>query len=184
MNVLHSIRSRRHGTGGRRKSGYTLVELALAIGLSLGVAGAIVGVLAQHSSFMTLLGQFEFLRDDAPQINNVMNSLTSQAVSYRLYSSKDDAFSNTGAVNSGASAVRMIFRNPNGSFEQAVIAYETVSGEPQLNFYQNDGGWEAQPNWTISSKPAAVVFDDTSGIFEMTLTGPNSEQITYAGTTE
>ncbi len=184
MNVFRSSRARHRGARVRKSCGYTLIELTLAIGLSLGVSGAIVGVLTQHTSFMAILGQFAFLRDDAPQINNMMSSLTSQAVSYRLYSNKSDAFGATGAVNSNASAVRLMYRNPNGSFEQAVVAYEIVSGEGQLNFYQNNGGWGAQADWTISAKPTSVVFDDTSGIFEMTLNGPNGEQITYAGTTE
>lgn len=183
MNLKRSIDNRR-GQGARRRCGYTLIELTLAIGLSLGVSAAIVGVLAQHTAFMSLLGQFNFLRDDAPQINNVMSKLSAQAVSYRLYGSRADAFSNTGAVNSDATAVRLIFRNPNGTFDQAVVAFESVSGDGRLNYYQNSGGWPGQPNWTISSKPAAVSFSDTSGIFEMTLTGPAAEQITFAGTTE
>ncbi len=168
----------------RRRAGYTLIELTVAIGLTLGVASAVVGVLAQHTSFMRLLSQFTFLRDDAPQINSLMSRITTKAVSYRLYPSRADAFANTGAVNTGASALRLIFRNPNGSTDQAVIAFENVGGLDRLNYYQFTGSWPAQANWTITSKAVGVTFADNTGILEMSLAGPNAEQITYSATTE
>ena len=167
-----------------RVGAYTLVELTLAIGLALGVSSAVIGVLAQHSTFMAMLTQFKFLRDDAPQVNSLMSRLTGQAVSYRLYASKADAFAGTGAVNANATAMRLMFRNPSGALDHAVVAFETFSGTGKLNYYQFNGGWGTQPDWTITSKPVDVFFDDTSGVFEMTLIGPKSERITYAGTTE
>jgi type II secretory pathway pseudopilin PulG len=168
----------------KRRRGYTLVELTLAIGLSLGVSGAIVGVLTQHSNFMRILSQFDFLRDDAPQINSVMSRLTGQAVSYRLYATKADAFANTDAVNTGGTALRLIFRNPSGLIDQTVVVFENISGRDQLNLYQFNGSWPAQKDWTITSKATVVTFADTTGILEMTLTGPQAEQITYSATSE
>ena len=168
----------------KRRCGYTLVELTLAVGLALGVSGAVVGVLTQHSTFMRILSQFDFLRDDAPQINNVMSRLTGQAVSYRIYADKADAFANTSAVNTGGTALRLIFRNPNGVIDQTVIAFENVGGEDRLNLYQHNGSWPAQATWTITSKASNVTFADSTGILEMTLTGPQAEQITYSATSE
>ena len=168
----------------KRCRGYSLVELTLAIGLSLGVSGAVVGVLTQHSTFMRILSQFDFLRDDAPQINSVMSRLTGQAVSYRLYANKADAFANTDAVNTGGTALRLIFRNPNGLIDQTVVAFENIGGRDELNLYQFNGSWPAQKTWTITSKVIGVTFADSTGILEMTLTGPQSEQITYSATSE
>jgi type II secretory pathway pseudopilin PulG len=182
-----TVRQRRSlkiaGVASKRRRGYTLVELTLAIGLSLGVSGAIVGVLTQHSNFMRILSEFDFLRDDAPQINSVMSRLSGQAVSYRLYASKSDAFDNINAVNTGGTALRLIFRNPNGVIDQTVVAFEAIN-DGELNLYQFNGGWPADKTWTITSKATGVTFADTSGILEMTLTGPRSEQITYSATSE
>lgn len=182
------VRKRRNlkigSAASKRSRGFTLVELTLAIGLSLGVSAAVVGVLTQHTTFMRILSQFDFLRDDAPQINNVMSRLTGQAVSYRLYANKADAFTNTNAVNTGGTALRLIFRNPNGLIDQTVVVFENVGGRDELNLYQFNVSWPAQKTWTITSKATAVTFADTTGILEMTLTGPANEQITYSATSE
>jgi hypothetical protein len=168
-----------------RRWGFTIIEMTVAIGLSIGVASAGLGVIAQHTEFMSILKQFDFLRDDAPQINNVMSRLTGQAVSYRIYPSKQDAFDNANAVNTNGTALRLIFRNPNGSMDQSVVAFEeNLNNFDRLNFYQFNGGWPATYDWTISTLAAGVVFEDASGILEMTLTGPNGEQISYSATAE
>ena len=142
-------------------------------------------MLQSHVIFMRVLGSYAFLRDDAPQINNMLTGIFGEADTYRIYGSLANAKADTAALNNGGTAIRLGFRNPDGSLQQGIVAFETVAGDPQLNFYSFTGGaWNATPNWTISHQPSAVTFADTSGIVIVTLNGPNGEQITYGGTGE
>ena len=78
-------------------------------------------------------------------------------------------------------------RNPDGTYDQAIISFELRGVEKQLNFYYKDKNWNSWPNnprWTISSEPSGVDFDNTTGILLVTLTGPKGDEITYAGNPE
>ena len=68
------------------------------------------------------------------------------------------------------------------------ISLETVSGNPQLNYYFEDPNvtrlemqlqCKTAPAWVISRKVENVNFTLVNGLFQLTLTGPASEQITY-----
>jgi len=186
---MHSIKGSDRLKNSRRRKigsakGFTLVEMTLVLAMLLVLSGALMMMLQSHVIFMRVLGSYAFLRDDAPQVNNMLTGIFGNADSYRVYGSLADAKGDTGAVNTGGQAVRLRFRNPNGTFEQGIVAFETIAGDNQLNFYNFDGGWNASPNWTLSHQPAAVDFEDTTGILLVTLTGPNGEEVTYGGTGE
>lgn len=169
------------------RAAFTLLEMTLAISLSLGIASAIVGLLQQQLSFTSTLNHFHFLREEAPQINTLLGTVINKADSYRIYASRNDAMASSGAIRSDGRALRMRLRNPDGTAAHAVVAFETAGSVNRLNFYfrnHNQASWPSSPSWTISSKPALVDFDNTSGILLITLTGPKGEQITYAGNPE
>lgn len=168
----------------RRQSGMTLVELTIYIAMALALSSALIMMMQSHYTFMRMLSSMTFLRDDAPQMNVMLTGILGKADSYRIYGSTADAKASTNAVNSGGTAVRLRFRNPNGTFGEGIVDFSMVAGEGQLGFYNFNGGWGATPDWLISQQPTAVNFDDTSGILLVTLTGPFGEQITYAGTGE
>lgn len=172
------------GRSGRRQKGFTLIELTVVMAMTLVLATALMMMLSSHVNFMRVLSSYQFLRDDAPQVNNMLTGIFGKADSYRIYGSLADAQGDSSAVNSGGTAVRLRFRNPDGTFEQGIVAFETTNGT-QLNFYNYDsllGTWPR--SWTISQQPIAVDFNDTSGILLVTMTGPNNEVITYGGTGE
>lgn len=171
----------------KRHAAFTLLEMTLALGMSLGIASAIVGLLQQQVSFNRVIASFQFLREDAPQINTLLGNLVGKADSYRLYTSRINAMASSGAVNSGGRALRLRFRNPDGSSSNAVISFEESSGANRLNFYYrgpNDAAWPTAPSWTISSRPSLVDFANNTGILLITMTGPNGEEITYSGNPE
>lgn len=168
----------------RSSGGFTLIELSISIAISLMIAGAGLALLNQHIVFVRIMQSFEFLRTEAPQINSLVNQSTSRASSYRIYLNKQDALAGTHSVNNDGKALRLIYRNPDGSPVQSVFAFETVNGENQLNFYHNDGtGWST-PDWSVTRRARDIVFADDSGILLMTIAGPASEEVTYAATTE
>lgn len=167
------------------RSGFTLIELTLAITLSLGAAGAIIALLSQQVSFNRMLADYRFIRDEAPQVSSLIGNLLNKADSYRIYPGLDEAKSMDGAVRSEGRALRLRFRSPDGGLTHAIIAFETAAdGGAQLNYYYWDGigaGWPAAPAWTISRRPTLVEFDNTSGVLLITMRGPSDEEITYAG---
>ena len=59
--------------------GMTLMEVTLSMALVMGVAGAGVMLVGQNVSFMRILNQFSFLRDDAPTVNLLMGRLIRRA---------------------------------------------------------------------------------------------------------
>ncbi|MEM9284179.1 MAG: hypothetical protein AAGA96_20365, partial [Verrucomicrobiota bacterium] len=76
------------------------------------------------------------------------------------------------------------FRNPDGTFDQSIVCFEVRNGEKQLNYYyrdEDDNSWNSDPQWTISTKPNMVDFDNSTGLLLVTLTGPKGEEITYSG---
>lgn len=171
-------------TRGIKKAGYTLIEMTLALALSMGIASAIVALLQQQVSFTRVLSNFQFLRDEAPQVNTLLANLINKADSYRLYTNRTNAMASTGAVNSNGRALRLRFRNPDGTSSNAIISFEELSGKKQLNFYYrgpSDAGWPSSPSWTITSRPALVDFSNNTGILLIAMTGPNGEEITFAG---
>ena len=133
---------------------------------------------------MRILSSYEFLRDDAPQVNVMLTGILGKANSYRIYGSAADAKASSNPVNSGGRAVRLRFRNPNGTVGEGIVAFEAVGGENQLNYYNFTGAWPGTADWTISHRPALVYFADDTGVLLVTLTGPYNETVTYAGTGE
>lgn len=173
------------GTGSRKVLGFTLVEMTAAISLSMMAAGTGLAILNQHIVFLRTMQSFEFLRTEAPQINSLVGQAVSRATSYRVHATAVDAFAGIRAVNADGRALRLIFRNPGGSVEQSVLAFESVSGAMQLNFYHHDGvSWSSRPDWSVTRAARDVTFSDTSGILLMTIQGPSAEEIIYAATTE
>lgn len=153
--------------------------------LTMIISAATVGLIAQEVSFMSLMRAFSFLRDEAPIVNSLVVRVFSQAESYRIYGSKDSAFGGGAGVNTGGKAVWLNFRNPDGTTEEAVVAFEGVPGSRALNYYHKGGSsWGSSPNWTITSIPSDVVFADDTGVLLITLTGPAGEQLTYVATGE
>ncbi len=170
---------------GKKKRGFSLVETTLALFMALWVASATVVLMKQHVYFMKLINQFSFLRDEAPMINILMSRIIQRSDAYRIYESKASAMAGTGALNTGGTAVWLRYRNPDGSFQQSIIAFEINAGETSLNYYLHNGvAWGASPDWTISSLPEVVTFANDSGVLLMTVTGPNQEEITYVGYSE
>jgi hypothetical protein len=168
----------------RLPAAFTLVEMTLAIFLSMGVASAVIVMLQQQVSFTRIFGTYQFLREEAPQINTLLTTLLGKADSYRIYGSLGNAMSSSGALQSDGRALRLRFRNPDGSAAAGIVSFETVDGVQQLNFYYRNAGetaWPTAPSWTISSRPALVDFSNDTGILLVAITGPNGEQITYAG---
>lgn len=167
-----------------RIRGLTLIEMALSMAMTLGIAAAIITMVQQQMTISSSINRFVFLREDAPQINVLLTNLINQADDYSIHTTTSNAKVGSGAVTNNGRALRLRFRMPDGSFNFAIIAFETVGGKKQLNYYRKDSGdlaWPSTANWVVSSKPDVVNFSNTSGILEINLVGKYGEELTFAG---
>jgi type II secretory pathway pseudopilin PulG len=171
----------------KRTPGFTLLEMTLAVAMGLGIASALLSMLQQQISFTRVVAQFSFLRQDAPQINTLLSTLVKSADSYRIYTDVSNAKAASNPVRTNGRALRLRLRNPDGTAAHAIISFETTNSGKRLNFYfrnYNQAGWPSDPSWTITSAPDLVDFSNDTGILLVTMTGPNGEEITYAGNPE
>jgi prepilin-type N-terminal cleavage/methylation domain-containing protein len=75
------------------------------------------------------------------------------------------------------------FRQPDGTMRATIISFENRGTGNALYYYVVPvSGVLGTPQWAVSKSPRNVSFAMESGILRMTLTGPNSEEITYSGT--
>ena len=166
-----------------RARAFTVLEMTMAMAMALGIAVVLLGLLQQQISFTQALNDFRFLRDEAPQVNTLLTNIVNKADNYRIHTDYASAKSESGAVRNGSS-LRLRFRHPDGTADHAIVSFETVNGEDQLNYYFRDkasNSWPSTPTWTISKSPSSVTFDNNTGILLITLTGNDSDEITYAG---
>ena len=117
------------GRNGRARA-MTLIELAVAISISLILSFAIVLLLGQQVRFYTQLQKFRFLREEAPQINSLFATIVSGADSYRIYATGNTARSPDGLPARSGTALRLSFQLSSGEKRLSVVAQESegVSG--------------------------------------------------------
>ncbi|MEM9281979.1 MAG: hypothetical protein AAGA96_09145, partial [Verrucomicrobiota bacterium] len=68
-----------------KRKAFTIIEMTVALAMSLGIAFALLGLLQQQVAFNRALADFSFLRDDAPQVNTLLTNIINKADNYRIY---------------------------------------------------------------------------------------------------
>ena len=172
----------------RRQGGFTLIELALVMGISVLVASGLIGLFNAHIQMVNQASKFKFLAQDAPIIGLLLTRTIGNAEDYRIYASRAAAASDTGRVLSGP-AVRLWMAQPNGtSFRQAILSFETINGHQGIYFFladPNTGAFPATPNWELAgSQVTAATFNANSkafpGVLLVTLNGSNNDWYQFA----
>jgi hypothetical protein len=169
----------------RRQSGFTLVELTLVMGISVMVAGALIGMFQAHIQMLAQASKFSFLAQDAPFIGLLLTRTIGNAEDYRIYASGAAARSDGTRVPTGA-AVRLWMRQPNSTFRQAVLSFETINNHPGIYFFLTDTGvFSATPNWELAGAQLTnATFDANSiiypGVLLVTLYGSNNDWYQFA----
>jgi hypothetical protein len=142
----------------RRQSGFTLIELALVMGMSVMVAGLLIGMFQAHVQMLNQAAKNNFLAGDAPFIGLLLTRTIGNAEDYRIYATGPVARA-SGAPALTGSAVQLWMRQPNSTFRQAVVSYETASypaGNPAhqaLYFYLATSPATTTTPATYSSTP-------------------------------
>ena len=159
-----------------------MIELTAAVALSLSVASASLLLITQHTYFMKQVQAFQFLREEAPQVNRSLTSILSSSNDYWIYDGKSDAFGNGSKANVGK-ALLLGYRNPSGVDDRMTVVFETGDDWKRLNLYSYRNGWPVEANWTITSLAEDITFSDAEGVLSITMTGPRGEEVTYMGGT-
>jgi hypothetical protein len=161
----------------RRQSGFTLIELALVMGMSVMVGGLLIGMFQAHVQMLNQALKNNFLAADAPFIGLLLTRTIGNAEDYRIYADGPTARSDGTRVLTG-SAVRLWMRQPNSTSNittrQAVVSYETIGGHPGIYFFLANGAgtFSATPNWELAGGWITnATFDARSGVLLATLTG-------------
>ena len=172
----------------RRQGGFTLIELALVMGISVLVASGLIGMFNAHIQMVKQASKFKFLAQDAPIIGLLLTRTIGNSEDYRIYPSRAAAASDTGRVLSGP-AVRLWMAQPNGtSFRQAILSFETINGRQGIYFFLADsqtGAFSATQNWELAGGQLTnATFDANSqafpGVLLVTLKGSNNDWYQFA----
>ena len=170
----------------QRQSGFTLIELALVVGISVLVASGLIGMFKAHIQMVNQASKFKFMAQDAPIIGLLLTRTIGNAEDYRIYASGSAARSNGTPVLTGQ-AVRLWMRQPNSTFRQAVVSFETptsgpFSGHPGIYvFLDSSGAFSATPNWELAGGQLTnATFDANSGVLLVTLNGSNNDWYQFA----
>ena len=166
-----------------KKSGFTLIEMTVVIIFGMALSAIGLMLLNQQVHTARVFSQQDFILSEAPQINSSLVSLLGKADAIRLHADFNNAVANTNPILTGAKTMVAAFRNYDNTTTFGIISLETVAGQQRLNYYYYDPAQtaptQANPSWTISRKIADADFSLVNGLFETTLTGPKSEQISY-----
>ncbi len=166
----------------RLRRGYTLLELSLAIGIGLMVAGLSLAMLNQQVAFLKIFRAQDFLATEAPLINYQIGRIVSHADGFRLHSSLENAEDRTNPVLDDATVLVLRFKQPGGGFRESVLAfYDPGTGSGIYYHFINDDGTIGDPQWAVSKEVDDTKFSIENGILRVRLTGPNGEEITYSG---
>ena len=148
--------------------------------LLLILGSALVVMVQQHVTFVSVASRQSFLAKEAPKIGALLGRILSQADHYFIYESREGLLSGQPPVVENGGAVRLFFKAPNNTTVERVITTETTSNGVALRFYTPtlDG---TEISWTICSRLNGATFSADEGILMVTLQGPSGEEITYCG---
>lgn len=170
------------GGGGRRR-GYTLVELSLAMGVGVLVAGMSLMLFNQQMTFLRIFRAQDFLTREAPLINNYVVRVIGGAEGYALYEDMDALRNGEGAVLEGATVLVLRYKLAEGGERASILSFEDPGTGPGL-YYRliPESGVLGGPDLALSKQPELVSFAVEQGVLRMYLTGPNGEELVYSGT--
>lgn len=166
-----------------KRKGVTLLELTIAMGIGMMIAAMLMAIFNQQMAFLRIFGLQNFLNEEAPLVSMHVSRLIGKADRFRLHDNVDDAIQNQDPKMEDAPVLLMNFRQPDGSLQATILAFETRNGRQALYYHiVPTVGSLPDPGWFVSDRLSDVRFSIEEGILRMRLTGQAGEQITYSGT--
>ncbi|MES2996141.1 MAG: prepilin-type N-terminal cleavage/methylation domain-containing protein [Verrucomicrobiota bacterium] len=165
----------------RLRTGFTLVELSIAISLGLIVSSLVLALFNQQLAFLRIYQQQNFLAEEAPLINTHVSRLISGADRFRLHATVDDALNGVNARITESPVMVLNFRQPNGAMRASLLSFEDRGSGNALYYYIVPlAGEIGEPEWFITRRAQNIHFLVEEGVVRMEVTGPADERITYS----
>ena len=166
-----------------RRSGYTLVELSLAMSVGMMVAAISLLLFNQQMNFLRIFRAQDFLVREAPLVSNYMVRVMGSAEGYQLFTDLASLQAGNSAVLEDAKVLVLRYVESDGTEKASVLSFEDPG--TGLGLYYRlvpESGVLGDPDWAITKEPLDVTFAVEQGILRMTLSGPNGEELVYSGT--
>lgn len=164
------------------RSGFTLVELTLAMMMGMIVSSLVLALFNLQLSFLGIYRKQNFLTEEAPLINTYVSRLVSGADRFRLHPTLADAAAGSNARMVASPVMVLNFRQPDGTSRAAIMSFETRNTIRGLYYYVvPQAGPLGAPQWAITERVNDVSFSVENGVMRMKITGPENEVITYSG---
>lgn len=165
------------------RSGFTLVELSVALMMGMMIGAMLLALFNQQLAFLKIYQAQDFISEEAPVINSYVSKLVGRADRFRLHDSLTDAKAGANARLTESPVVVLNYKQPDGTLRASILSFEDRGTGPALYYYVVPAvGVLTTPQWAITTKAADVRFAMDQGVLRMTLTGPAGEKITYSGT--
>ncbi len=167
----------------RKRLGFTLIELTIAIMMGLATGTMVIALFNQQLAFLRIFKAQRFLTEEAPLISMYVSRLVGKADRFRLHDSVSDALAGTNPRLTPSPVVVLNFKQPDGTMRATILSFENRGSGNALYYYVVPvSGVLGTPEWYVTKSPTNVTFSMVSGVLKMVLTGPAGEQIIYSGT--
>lgn len=167
----------------RRRRGFTLIEMTIAIMMGLTTGAMVIALFNQQLSFLKIFKTQNFLTEEAPIISMYVSRLVGKADRFRLHDTVANALSGTNPHLTESPVAVLNYKQPDGSIRATILSFEDRGSGKALYYYVVPvSGVLGAPEWAVTKAPSDVSFSVVTGILKMALTGPNGELITYSGT--
>lgn len=167
----------------RKRSGFTLIEMTIAIMMGLATGAMVIALFNQQLSFLKIFKAQNFLTEESPIISMYVSRLVGKADRFRLHDTVENALAGTNPRLTSSPVVVLNYKQPDGSMRATILSFENRGSGNALYYYVvPTNGVLGAPQWAVTKTPTNVSFSIVTGVLQMELTGPNGERITYSGT--
>lgn len=167
----------------RKRSGFTLIEITIAVMMGLATGLMVVALFNQQLAFLKIFKTQNFLTDESPMISMYVSRLVGKADRFRLHDTVANALSGTNPRLTASPVVVLNYKQPDGTMRATILSFENRGSGNALYYYVvPTNGVLGAPQWAVTKAPSNVSFSVVTGVLQMALTGPNGELITYSGT--
>jgi len=177
----------------RLRRGFTLIELTLVMVIGIMVATVSLTLFSQQMMMFSMMKTQDFMVNEAPQINSLLNKIIPQADSFMIYSSADKV-ANGEPEQVGGQAIVLRFDGLNRasagdweldkSFSVIVFGEDDEGGNGKLSYYSGIKDLAtfdpSKPSWVISSQVSHATFFIDKGVLRIKIRGPHDGEITYS----
>lgn len=164
-----------------RATGFSLVELSLAMAVISGLMVALLLMLNFHVTFVGMVRSQDFLLRDAPRVGGLLNRLLPQADHFFIYADAAAAGDPAALPMESGTAVKLFFRRADGDTVVRTLVFAPPAAENVTPGTLRLASPENPAGWPVSRALAGATFLIEDGLLKVRLLGPRGEELTYTG---